>query len=65
MKHKGFSLFEVLISLVIVGVMLLSLSGIFADDQNLEIYYELQEIENHYVQTQTILPSENIKLKQR
>ena len=63
MKNKAsFTLFEVLISLVILSVMLLALSRIFTKDDSIEIYYELQEIENNYIENKTIMSTENIKL---
>lgn len=60
---KGFTLFEVLISLVILGVVLASVSKIFVKDDTLEIYYELQKIENKYRETKIVQDSENIKFK--
>lgn len=62
-SKKGFTLFEVLISLVILGVVLTSVSKIFVKNDDIEIYYELQKIENTYIETKTIQNSENIKLK--
>lgn len=62
-SKKGFTLFEVLISLVILGVVLTSVSKIFVNNDDIEIYYELQKIENTYIETKTIQNSENIKLK--
>jgi len=64
MKTKAFTLFEVLVSLVILSVMMFSLTKIYTQDDTIEKYYELQSIENHYIETHTIKDSENIKLKQ-
>jgi len=64
MQSRGFTLFEVLVSLVILSVMMFSLTKIYTQDDTIEKYYELQSIENHYIETHTIKDSENIKLKQ-
>ena len=64
MQSRGFTIFEVLVSLVILSVMMLSLTKIYTQDDTIEKYYELQSIENHYIETHTIKDSENIKLKQ-
>ena len=60
---KGFTLFEVLISLVILGVVLAGVSKLFVKNDDVEIYYELQRIENSYIETKTIQNSENIKFQ--
>jgi len=64
MKTKAFTLFEVLVSLVILSVLMLSLTKLYTGDDTIQRYYELQSIENHYIETHTIKDSENIKLKQ-
>ena len=60
---KGFTLFEVLISLVILGVVLSGISKLFVKNDDVEIYYELQRIENNYIETKTVQNSENIKFQ--
>jgi prepilin-type N-terminal cleavage/methylation domain-containing protein len=62
-SKKGFTLFEVLISLVILGVVLASVSKLFVKNDDIKTYYELQQIENNYIETKTIQNSENIKFK--
>jgi|GEM_PF-2369925 len=62
-SKKAFTLFEVLISLVILGVVLASVSKLFVKNDDIKIYYELQKIENNYIETKTIQDSENIKFK--
>ena len=62
MNPKAFTLFEVLISLVILSVMMLSLTKFYTKDDTVSIYYELQSIENNYIENKTIQSSENIKL---
>lgn len=51
-SSKAFTLFEVLVSLVILSVMMLLLLKMFSKDDNIQKYYELQKIENHYIQNQ-------------
>lgn len=63
MKSRGFTLFEVLVSLVILSVMMLSLTKLYTGDDTIQTYYELQSIENGYIETHTITNSEKIKLK--
>jgi len=62
-SKRAFTLFEVLISLVILGVVLASVSKLFVKNDDIKIYYELQKIENNYIETKTIQDSENIKFK--
>jgi len=62
LNPKAFTLFEVLISLVILSVMMLSLTKFYTKDDTVSIYYELQSIENNYIENKTIQSSENIKL---
>lgn len=63
MSTKAFTLFEVLISLVILSVMMLALTKLYTKDDAIDTYYELQRIENNYIENKTIQSSENIKLK--
>jgi len=63
LNPKAFTLFEVLISLVILSVMMLSLTKLYIKDDTIQTYYELQSIENEYIETGSINSSENIKLK--
>jgi len=62
LNPKAFTLFEVLISLVILSVMMLSLTKFYTKDDTVSIYYELQSIENNYIENKTIQSGENIKL---
>ena len=64
LKNRAFTLFEVLVSLVILSVLMLSLTKLYTKDDTLETYYELQNIENRYIETGSITETENIKLKQ-
>lgn len=51
-SKKAFTLFEVLVSLVILSVMMLLLLKFFTKEDQIQKYYELQKIENNYIQTQ-------------
>jgi len=42
--------------------MMLSLTKFYTKDDTVSIYYELQSIENNYIENKTIQSSENIKL---
>ena len=64
MKTRGFTLFEVLVSLVILGEMLSAMSRLPFENDSMEVYYELQKIENTYIETEVIVNSENIQLKE-
>lgn len=61
MQSRGFTLFEVLVSLVILSVMLLCVTKFCQKDESVQIYYELQNIENSYIETKTIQSTQNIK----
>jgi len=61
--NKAFTLFEVLISLVILSVMMLSITKLYRENETIQRYYELQKIENNYIENKTILSTTNIKLK--
>ncbi len=63
MSKTAFTLFEVLISLILFAIVLTTLSKIFIQNDDIEVYYELQNIENTYRETKTIQNSENIKFK--
>lgn len=60
---KGFTLFEVLVSLVIFAVVLSGVRKLFVDHDNISTYYELQNIENTYIETGTVIQSEEIQFK--
>jgi len=64
LKKKAFTLFEVLVSLIILSVMMISVTKIYTKDDTIQRYYELQNIENNYIETKTVFNTQNIKLKQ-
>jgi len=59
---KGFTLFEVIISLVIFSVVLISLLRLNHKENHLKTYYELQSLENEYIQNGVVGSSDTIKL---
>ena len=63
MTKKSFTLFEVLVSLIIVGVVLTLVLKIVNANDNIKIYYELQTIENYYNEIGTIKQSETIQFQ--
>lgn len=63
MVKKGFSLFELIVSLVIISIAIASLSGLFVKDEKHKTYYMLQNIENDFHKTGNISNIENIKFQ--
>ncbi|MEA2019267.1 MAG: prepilin-type N-terminal cleavage/methylation domain-containing protein [Campylobacterota bacterium] len=63
-KKNSFTLFEILISLVIFAIVLSGVQKLFVDDNAISIYYELQELENDFTSTKTIGETSNIKFQQ-
>lgn len=62
LNNKAFTLFEVLVSLVILSVLMMSLTKLYTSDDTIQRYYELQNIENSYIENKIITNTENIKL---
>jgi len=63
MVKKSFTLFEVLVSLIILGIVLSLVLKIFNRDNNIETYYKLQSIENQYFESGVIEQSEQIQFQ--
>lgn len=63
MYKNSFTLFEVVISLVIISIALISIIKLFNNNSNINIYYKLQSIENNYIQNNTIDQYEDIRFK--
>lgn len=61
--RKAFTLFEVLVSLVILTILLSTISKLLLENNNLEIYKQLQKDENDFVLDKTISDTEYIKFK--
>lgn len=62
-KKKAFTLFEVIIALVIFSVVLISLIRLNHEENHLKIYYELQTLENKYIETGVVESTEHIQLR--
>ena len=60
---KSFTLFEVLVSLVILGVVLGGIVHLYSKSDPLSIYYELQDIENNYIESHIVKSTKNISLQ--
>lgn len=58
---KGFTLFEVLVSLVILGVTISGISRLFYTNDNASLYYDLQTIENDFISLDKITETSSIK----
>lgn len=61
MVKKSFTLFEVLISLVLLSLVISITLKLFNSNDNVEIYYQLQDIENRYNESGVINQNEKIK----
>lgn len=60
-KKNSFTLFEVLISLVIFSVVISSLQNIFIVHDDYEIYNQLQQYENEFEKSGSVPQSDKIK----
>jgi len=60
---KSFTLFEVLVALIILGIVLSAILKLFNSNDNIETYYELQTKENQYFESGMVEQSEKIKLQ--
>jgi len=58
---RAFTLFEVLISLVILSITISGISKLFNSNNNIETYYSLQHLENEFISSQTIKETSSIK----
>ena len=63
MNKNSFTLFEVLISLVILSIVISGISKLFVKNDINQRYYELQIIENNYIENNLIKNNENIKFR--
>jgi len=63
-KKNSFTLFEILISLVILAIVLSGVQKLFVDNNSVSIYYELQELENDFISDKIIGETDNIKFQQ-
>lgn len=63
MYKNSFTLFEVIVSLVIFSVVLISLIRLDHKEDQLQTYHTLQTLENHYIETNIVNSTGTIKLK--
>jgi len=63
-KKNSFTLFEILISLVIFAIVLSGVQKLFVDNNSVAIYYELQDLENEFILGNQLKDTDNIKLQQ-
>ncbi len=63
MDKKSFTLFEVLISLIILAVALSIIVKIFTSNNHIETYNNLQNIENNYMESGVVGQSEEIQFQ--
>ncbi len=61
MSKSAFTMFEVIISLVILSIVLSSILKLFTTQNNTKIYIELHHHQNNFTSTGKISDSENIK----
>jgi uncharacterized membrane protein (DUF106 family) len=60
---KSFTLFETILSAIILSIVINSIYKLVVDNNSLGKYYTLQKIQNNFIQNNTILEDANIKLK--
>ncbi len=63
-KKNSFTLFEILISLVILAIVMSGVQKLFVDNNSVSIYYELQELENDFISDKTVGETDNIKFQE-
>ena len=63
-NKNSFTLFEILISLVIFAIVLSGVQKLFVDNNSISTYYDLQKLENDFISTKTIGETPNIKFQQ-
>ena len=59
---NSFTLFEVLVSLIVLSIVISSISKLTIDNDTTEIYYELQTLENSFISSGVVNQTENIKI---
>ena len=58
---KAFTLFEVLVSLLILTSVLSGVTKLFKSSNNIEIYYDLIDLQNSFDQYRIVKDDQNIK----
>jgi type II secretory pathway component PulJ len=62
LSKKSFTLFEVLLSLIILSIVVSGISRLYIDNDITENYYTLQKMENEFVTTGEVTNTTNIKI---
>ncbi len=62
-NKKSFTLFEVLVSLVILSVVISGVAKLYTKKETVTTYYELQNMENEFVSTGKVTNTTQIKIK--
>ena len=62
-KKNGFTLFEILISLVIFAIVLSGIQKLFVDNNSISTYCDLEKLENDFVSDKIVGETDNIKFK--
>lgn len=60
---KGFSLFEVVLSFIILSIVIVNISKSFKNSDNIENYYELQKQENSFIEFRSVNSTHKIKFE--
>ena len=61
LKKNSFTLFEVLVSLIILGITISGIARVFTQENINETYYQLQSLENNYIENNIISNTNKIK----
>jgi prepilin-type N-terminal cleavage/methylation domain-containing protein len=64
LNTQAFTLFEVIISIVILSVALMALIRLGNQNDNLQTYNNLQQIQNTYYESEVVEQTDEIKLVQ-
>lgn len=54
MLKKSFTIFEILVSMVVLALVFSIIIKLFTTNDTVETYYQLQEMENQYNETRSI-----------
>ena len=59
---NSFTLFEVLVSLMVLSIVISSVSKLNINSNTIKIYYDLQALENDFISSGVINQTEDIKI---
>lgn len=60
---QSFTLFEVIISLVLFSIVIPIIVNIYTTNNNIETYYNLQGIENNYAQSKKVIETKTLQFQ--